>query len=265
VNILAEIKQSQAPITNPALVKAMDTMKQERTPKNEVLFINALKSARFLVPAVINKVQQAQANDDGTVQLKEQPQIRFLLFNNQEGKKFFPIFTDGAEYRKWGDSANHQVAAISYRDMCQFLSKNEQKELNGVVINPYGQNIMVPVETLLRVMNTEALAPGTKIQIGTLKEPPTELLNVLKAHLEGQDDITKAYLRVMKREDKEHANLLLVVDVDTSIGEAALKNLFDGVAQAAKPQLHGVELAIVPASNRLGEAALKDTEPFFEK
>lgn len=258
---MAEEKNVQAPITNPALVKAMDEMKAARTQQNEVAFVNALKAARFFVPANINKVQQAEANADGTVELKEQPQVRFLLFNNQEGKKYFPLFTDIDEYRKWEKHKEQQLAALSFRDLCQILQKNT--DAAGAVINPFGQNIMIPNETLFRVNNTEALAPGTKIQIGALKEEPTELLDGMRAYLSGQASVNKVYLRVMKREDKERPNFLLVVDA-APMDEAEMKKLYDGLAEAAKPNLRGMELAIVPAQNKFGEAALKDAVPFYE-
>lgn len=262
---MAEIKQSQQPITNPALVQAMDAMKQERNQKNEVTFVNHLKVARFLVPANVESVQQAQANEDGTVELKDQPKVSFILFNNSEGEKYFPLFTDIAEIRKWEDFSKHQLAAISYRDLCQFFQRNPEHGITGAVVNPFGQNIMVPVESLFRIINTEAIAPGTQIQIGTLKEEPTELLEALKPYLAEKESINKAYLRVMKREDKPNPNFLLVVDTDTSVGENALKELFDGIAAAAKPHLRNVELAIVPTRNRFGQAALRDAVPFYEK
>ena len=70
----------------------------------------------------------------------------------------------------------------------------------------------------------------------------------------------------MKREDKPNPNFLLVVDVNVQeLGNDGMKTLFDGIAEAAKPHLRGVELAIVPASNNFGSAALKDAVPFFEK
>lgn len=261
---MAEIKQSQQPITNPALVQAMDAMKQERNQKNEVTFVNHLKVARFLVPANVESVQQAQANADGTVELKEQPKVSFILFNNSEGEKFFPLFTDIAEVRKWGDFSKHQLAAISYRDLCQFFQRNPDNAISGAVVNPFGQNIMIPTESLIRIVNTEAIAPGTQIQIGTLKEEPTELLEALKPHFATQESINKAYLRVMKREDKPNPNFLLVIDT-TVTGETALKQLFDDIAAVAKPHLRGVELAIVPTANRFGQSALRDAVPFYEK
>lgn len=262
---MAEIKQSQQPITNPALVQAMDAMKQERNQKNEVTFVNHVKVARFLVPANVESVQQAQANADGTVELKDQPRVSFILFNNSEGEKFFPLFTDIAEIRKWEDFSKHQLAAISYRDLCQFFQRNPENGISGAVINPFGQNIMIPVESLFRIMNTEAIAPGTQIQIGTLKEEPTELLEALKPYFAEKESINKAYLRVMKREDKPNPNFLLVIDTDVSVGENALKELFDGIAAVAKPHLRNVELAIVPTANRFGQSALRDAVPFYEK
>lgn len=266
---MAEIRKSQAPITNPQLVEAMVNMKKERTQLTETFFVNTLKVSRFLVPANIDTVQQAQANPDGTVELKDQPQVKFVLFSNQNNEKFFPLFTDASEVVKWPDHDKHQLAAITYRDLCQFFQReqnNPDNTLVGIVINPFNHNIMVPTESMLRIMNTEALAPGTKIQIGDFKEKPQELLDALTAYLETQEHVSKAYLRVMKREDKPNPNFLLVLDMDVqAFDEAGVKALFDGAAEAAKPHLRGVELAIVPASHNFGAASLRDAVPFYEK
>ena len=264
---MPEIKKSQAPITNPELVQAMDAMKQERTTLTEVRFVNSMKNARFLVPANVSQVQNAVANPDGTVELKDQPQIQFILFNNSDGQRYFPLFTDISQLEKWGDAANHQRAALNFRDVCHFMQNPPQgAEIAGVVINAYEQNVLVPAESLQKMLNTEALAPGTKIQIGTLKEEPTELLDALKPFLASQDDVQKAYLRIMKRDDKPNPNFLLVLDVDVqALGDSGVKKIFDGVAETAKPHLRGVELAIVPASTNFGAAALKDAVPFYEK
>ena len=268
---MAEIRKSQEPINNPVLVQAMDAMKADRNPKTESAFVNALKAGRFLVPADVNTVQAAQANPDGTVQLKDQPQIKFVLFSNPNGERFFPLFTDAAEINKWPDREKHQMAAITYSDLCEFFKREMDKgegktDMTGIVINPYAQNIMVPADSMLKILNTESLAPGTKIQIGDLKEKPEELLNALLDIMPNEADIEKAYLRVMKREDKQNPNFLLVLDINVeTLGDAGVKALFDRVAEVAKPHLRGVELAIVPASNNFGQAALKNAVPFYEK
>lgn len=268
MKILAEIKQSQSPVINPQLVQAMTNMKKERNQITESAFVNSLKAARFLVPANVDTIQKAQANSDGTVELKDQPQIKFVLFSSPDGNRYFPLFTDALQYQKWADHDKHQLTAISYSDLCQFIQRDQNANSNivGIVINPYEHNIMIQKDSMLRIMNTEALAPGTKIQIGDFKEQPQELIDLLKEHLKGHEEIEKAYLRVMKREDKPNPNFLLVLDFDVqALGNDAVKALFDGIAAAVRPQLRGVELAIVPASNNFGVAALKNASPFYEK
>lgn len=267
VSILPEIKRSNVPITNPNLVQAMDAMKQERNNVTEVRFVNAMKGARFLVPANVNQVQNAVANEDGTVELKDQPQIQFILFNNSDGKRYFPLFTDSQQLEKWGEAGQHQRAALSFPDICHFLQNPPQGiEIAGVVINAYEQNVLIPMDSIIKMAHTEALTPGTKIQIGTLKEEPTELLDALKPFLQENGIVEKAYLRVMKREDKENANFLLVLDFDVAqIGDDGVKTLFDSIAEVARPHLRGVELAIVPAQSNFGQAALRDAVPFYEK
>lgn len=263
---MPEITRSQQPITNPALVEAIEAMKAERTPLTESKFVNAVKAARFLVPADVTTTQQAVQTEDGRVELKDQPQIKFIMFNDNEQKKFFPVFTDQGELVKWADAKNHQMVAVGFVDLVRFIENNPNLDAAGAVINPFGQNILVPADSLFKMRSTEAIAPGTKIQIGTLKEEPTELLDALRPFMEEHDTIDKAYLRIMKREDKPNPNLLLVLDLDVqALGDDGLRGMFDSIAELAKPHLRGMELAIVPAANNFGQAALREAVPFYEK
>lgn len=262
---MAEQNNNQKPIENPALEQAIENMKKDRTPQSETAFVSALRPAKFYVPANIKKVQQANTNPDGTVELVEQPQIGFILFNNQDNKRYFPLFTHIDEYNKWPEHEKHQLAGVTFKDICNIMRKNNDPNVMGAVINPFSHNVMIPSETMYRILNTDSIAPGTKIQIGTLKEEPTPLLEGVRPYLESQPLINKVYLRVMKRDDKEQPNFLFVVDLPDTLTEAELKEVFDGLAEAAKPNLRGVELAIVPTFARLGVQALQGAEPFYEK
>ncbi len=264
---MAEIRQSKVPVTNPGLVQAMEAMKQERTPKTELTFINHMKAARFLVPANIRQVQKAEANEDGTVVLKDVPEVQILLFNNKENQKFLPLFTDPVEARKWEGFSDHQMFAFSFQDLCRFCETHNAETLVGVVVNPYGHNIIINTDTIQRMRDTENIAPGTKVQIGDYKEEPQPLLNTLLSHLSGENGFVKAYLRVMKREDKPNPNFLLILEIDKSVitNSDELRAAFDKIAAVAKPHLRGAELAIVPSDSNFGVAALRNAVPFFER
>lgn len=268
VNTLAEeIKMTQRPVTNPFLVEKMEAFMKERNQKTEVAFINALKTARFLIPASVDKVQQARAAADGSVSLVDQPQVRFRLFSAKDGNKFFPLFTDPEEYKKWNDSSNHNLVVVRFAQLCAVMEKDAGAAAAGCVINPFSHNQLLSKELMLHALRTEAIAPGTQIKLGMLTKEPTELLDAARSHIAALDEVKKAYLCVMKREDKEHTNFLIVVDVDLSIGQDAVRELFGGIAQAVRPQLHGVELSIVPVDSPIGQAAMKipDLKPLYEK
>lgn len=261
-----EIKMSQRPITNPFLVEKMDAFKKEHTQKTEVAFINALKTARFLIPASVDKVQQARASADGSVSLVDQPQVRFRLFAANDGRKFFPLFTDAEEYKKWEGSSQHNLAAVNFTQLCAVMEKDTSSGAVGCVINPFSHNQLVPKELMLHALRTEAIAPGTQIKLGVMEKYPDEVLNALRPALDKEDAISKAYICVMKREDKEHSNLLVAVDVDIKLGQDAIRDMFREIANAVRPSLHGVELSIVPIESPLGQAAMKipNLAPIYE-
>ncbi len=230
----------------------------------ERVFIDTFKASRLFIPANVTTVPQASANADGTISLQDQQKVGLVVFNNPDGKKFFPIFTDSGEYRKWDQFDKQRLAAFTFQDFCKFV-QDPSTESDGVVLNPYSDNLIVPKDALLRMNNTATISPGTKIKIGSLKEEPTALLDAMRAYLTGQAAVNKAYLRVMQREDRDKPNYLLVVDVDPSLEGLAQKQVFDALAESAKPHLGGMELAIAPTTSNFGQAALKDAVPFYEK
>ncbi len=272
---MAEITQTQqAPITNPALVQAMENLKANNTPGNEQLFVQALRTARFYVPAEVNKIQAAEANPDGTVELKDKPQIKFMLFNNSEGKKFFPLFTDMDEFHKWeGRQEKQQLAVLPFRELANIIKKNPAPDSVGIVVNPFGHNVMVPNDSVARMADTQGIPANSRIRLGFLNEEPTDLLNALREHMTSVEVIEAAHLRVMQREDAQRPNLLLIVDLGSDEPDtASQKAIFDEIAAVARGQmtgkLQGWELAIVPLSNQLGQAGLKaqpDAAPFYSK
>ncbi len=266
---MAEQNNNQKPIVNPTLVQAIENMKAKNDSASQQIFAVEMKNARFIAPINVKSVQQAKANEDGTVELTEQPQLNFIMFNNQDQKMYLPIFTDDEEFSKWNDHKNHKKAALSYNDLCHIIRQNNNPDVVGAVINAFSHNILIPSETLFKIQELrptpKPIAPGTKIQIGTLKEEPTPLLDGVRPYLESQSVINKVYLRVMKREDMEHPNFLFVVDIPNTLSEAELKTLFDGLAEAARPNLRNVELAIVPMNSKFGAEAIKGATPFYEK
>lgn len=267
---MAEQNKNQQQIQNPALVKALENMKATNSPESQQVFATEMKSAHFIAPIQVKSVQQAKANGDGSVELVEQPQLNFIMFNNQSQQLYLPIFTDEEEFSKWNDSKEHKKAVLSYTDICHIIRQNNNPDLLGVVINAFSHNIMLPVKTIYEIESfrpaPKPIKPGTKIQIGTLSEEPTALLDGVRPYLESCSEINKVYLRMMKREDVEHPNFLFVVEFTRTMEDDEIKPVFDGLAAAARPNLRNMELVIVPSFTNFGSEAIKgEVTPFYEK
>jgi len=90
---------------------------------------------------------------------------------------------------------------------------------------------------------------------------PTDMLDAIKAYLETDETVNKAYFRVMIRNDTD-SSYLVVVDLTKDADKDAT---FDGIAAAAKPFLQAVFIDMIATDAELGKNVSEHTEPFYEK
>lgn len=256
---MSEIKKTAAAIKNPELIKAIGAMKKEQNDRTHEEFAKALKSAMFIVPSYLSE----EKNDESG---KDEQQIKFFVLNGS-GKLYLPLFTEHEEFGKLEKSKELQAAVLTLPHLCRFINvMPKSQKIAGVVIDPYGANFVVPIDVLLRIHNSNIMPAGTRVQVADLPEMPEELIGVIKPYLEEHEEIKKAYLRMMKREDTESVSLLLILDVDTKgLDEKAVKEIFGGMVGVVKPHLHSTELSVIPAFSDFGKQALGNAKPFFER
>lgn len=107
------------PVTNPELVKIMNKFLEERSAENEVLLIERIYHANFLVPIIF----------DGEIEngvLKKGSTISFKLIANSLNESFIPAFTDWDELIKWSKN-KEQTLISSYEDLKSMVTKTPDK------------------------------------------------------------------------------------------------------------------------------------------
>ena len=149
------------PVVNPGLVAAMNCFQAEPTPEHESLFLAELKKARFLAPVNITLAPKPGGETGGTV-LEEGATIKFHMLTNSKGGSFFPAFSDWGELRKWSDAPDRQTLVVTFDDLSAMALKDDG-ENGGLVINPYGQNI-VPGKEHIAVLNGRPAARPYTVQ-----------------------------------------------------------------------------------------------------
>lgn len=158
-------------VSNPMLVGTIELMKEEDTPAHRKLFMGELVKAEFLSPAVVQPAPKE--GEDGKLALIPGSKVQFPMLVTPDGKKFFMAFTDTQEYDKWkeknpqgpdrgeGEAPGEMpVFALKIDDYAAMvLRKDAQGNICpalGVVINPFGSNIVLPREMLAGLLSARA-------------------------------------------------------------------------------------------------------------
>lgn len=165
------------PIANPNLVNIIKDIKQGKNI--EVLFWKEIYKAKFLCPVNMDNLKVTNKKNN-EVRLDEEAELSFLSIKNQNNQRFLMAFTDWNELNKWSKNQKQQILVLSYEEYQKIFEKNDFV-YQGIVINPYGENLVLDKQILKKTMNKEPVAKkGESVMIGIPKEYPTDMTNRLK-------------------------------------------------------------------------------------
>lgn len=142
-------------VSNPMLVGCIQLMKEEDTPEHRNMFVTELVKASLQAPAVIEPAPVENA--EGNLTIAPGSKVQFPMLATPDGKKFFMGFTDPAEYRKWAERNNSLPGfALKFDDYVNMLFRKDAQGNDsgalGFVINPLGDNVIVPREMVAGIM-----------------------------------------------------------------------------------------------------------------
>lgn len=146
-------------VSNPMLMGTIELMKAEDTPEHRNMFMEEVSKASFLSPAIIEP--EPVENETGKPVIAQGSKVQFPMLSTNDGKRFFMAFTDEKEYDKWVEKAPKKFPtfALTLDDyMGMVLRKDAQGNICpalGVVINPYGANIILPREMLAGMLSSK--------------------------------------------------------------------------------------------------------------
>lgn len=146
-------------VSNPMLVGAIELMKAEDTPAHRNMFVGELAKASFLSPAIIEPAPVEDA--EGKLTVAPNSKVQFPMLTSPDGVKFFMAFTDEAEYQKWQEkNQKFPFFSLTFDDYAAMILRRDQKgnicPALGMVVNPFGANIVVPREMLAGMMSAKA-------------------------------------------------------------------------------------------------------------
>lgn len=243
------------PITNPNLVNVIKAIKQGN--KKEELFWEEIFKAKFLCPINMETGKITQ-KENHRIALGEGTSIALLSIENKQNEYFLMAFTDWDELKKWKQNFAQQTLVLSYEDYQEIIIKNDSA-YHGMVINPFGENIVLDRQVLNNTRKNEhIIQKGESVMIGIPKEYPADMVNKLKEYFAKIQNVEKAYLLWMVR--GQDSSYLLVLDSPISS-----QQLFPPIGHICQPFLKGKSLDIVLANSGLGKVAIEGQPPFFTK
>jgi len=166
-------------------------------------------------------------------------------------------FTDWEEVRKWTSEEKPQMLIITYNDY-QSLILGKESTYDGIVINPYGRNIVVKKELINDMASRKTVIKKEKsVAIGLPKDYPEEMVQALKKYFNESKMVKSAYLLWMVREKEQSYLLILDSDEKPEI-------IYPIVGDVCKPYLNGKFVDVIPLNTSLGVSAVENQQPFYK-
>lgn len=129
-------------VSNPMLMGAIELVKAENTPAHKKMVSDEIVRATFLSPAKVTPAPQP-----GETKLGSGVNVQFPVLAAPNGKQYFMAFTDMAELKKWRNEEDQQTLSMTFEEYASLMfKKDSQSPAAGMVINPFGINIIVPKE-----------------------------------------------------------------------------------------------------------------------
>lgn len=255
-------------LNSKGLLDAIAEMKANNTPENQSKMMDKMVVAQYLAPVSITPPPETNGYM-ANITLPPDAQLRFHMIENGMGQRFFLAFTSFEEMAKWRENANVQSIVVTFDDYAGMLAKAEGDEnVGGFVIDPFGANLVFSKSQAIAIKgmkdkrdsgtSAHVIKEGEEVYIGEPAKYPTEMVEAIKKYLEGQDTIKKAYLQLMMHGDDE--SYLIVLDY---LGDK--KEVFDALAEVARPHTGGMLLDIMGSGSDLGGKIAAKVTPFFEK
>ena len=177
------------PISNLKLVEAIEGLSNNNATQQK--FFTEFAQAKLLCPADIHL--QNSSKDGNEIVVGEGSSISIKHLEDTKGNKFLIAFTDWEELYKWNSSKEQQTVIFGYKDF-QNIMKESRDVYTGMVINPFGANIVITLPMLDGMENDCIIKKEEQVFIGIPAEYPTELINELCVYFDKEKSVDKAFL-----------------------------------------------------------------------
>lgn len=259
----AEKKVNLAPIKNPELEKVIQDLKAGSAPEKQVALMEALKKASLLAPCDFDvKVDPKEK----LPQNFNPQQIKFYLVNTNDGKTFFPAFTNIEMSQKMslGPDVKPKFVVRTIGDYDALLNAKDNKA-DGIVINPGVDNIVIPTALVAACMGRtparSAANNGTaplNIVFGEPSAYPTKMVNAVYDRAEQTPEIKRIWLK-----GKFIGNVMsfyLAVEADKQE-----ESVLNAIREVAVPLAKGIDVEVAFLTPEFKEKVIGDSVALYDK
>lgn len=177
------------------LVGSIELLKAEDTLEHRNMFLAELQKASLLAPAVIDPAPQE--DEEGRLKPLPNSKVQFHMLKAPDGRMYFMGFTDDAEYRLWADkNQSCSTFVLVFNDYIRMLMQKDAAgnpcPAQGIIINPFGSNLVVHKDMLAQVMAgrmIQALKQGDKKNAQKLRMPAPSNNTSPEAETAGGEDL----------------------------------------------------------------------------
>lgn len=248
-------------IHNDELKKALETLKENRNPQNEAVMFSELSKAHLLVPV------QFSGNNPKNLQIK------FILVNTNDGRSFFPAFTDEEEAKKLKMPDGKTNGQYIVRSLMEYepIFHDPKTAAEGIVLNPMGANIVLPKALVSRLNSVQAakkketaalkngeIPAGVQVTFSEPRIYPTALVNAVHDLCQTLPEISRVYFKQMTA--GMAVSFALIVEAD-SFDESLSEKIHD----AAVPHAKDVPVVVLKYTDDMGQKFLKGDIPLYDR
>lgn len=270
---MANKKQMKlVPVKNPDLEKIIAEMKQG-APSNEKQnqLTEELKKAKLLSPCDFDvKMEQ---NPDGSLKNANPTQIKFFLINTNDGKTFFPLFTDMEHANKItltkDTTPKYVVRQVKDFDV---LLQDQKSKASGVVINPGVDNIVIPPSMIAMIAGRkiEAKPPVNAVRVpqnrtaplvAHYSEPsvyPTKMAMAIYDRAEETEAIQRVWLK--QKTVANQGSFIVVVESDVQE-----EHVLNEIREVAVPLAKNVPVEVVFLDENIQKTVVQEAVALYDR
>lgn len=146
-------------IKNMELIIAMRMLQEEDTMENRNRMINEMMKSKFVTPATIDPKDEERVRSNKNKDARTSVQVSFKIVKSPDGRKFLPAFTDTVQYDAWKERSGIKDGLrnmiMNFDVYAQYIL-NSNGDLDGFIINPYGENIVFTTNLIKSIIMRKA-------------------------------------------------------------------------------------------------------------